>query len=140
VEGQSVPGILLDEPKGKTVRVQLGALKLNIAIEKVTGVPSEPAKPAAPPRQHLGYKRAQTAVTEINLRELRAEQAKDELEKFIDDSILAGVPFVRIVHGKGDGILRNMTRDLLRKHRGVRSYRDGEPAEGGHGVTIANFE
>jgi len=140
VEGQSMPGILLEDPKGKTVRVQLGALKLNVAADKLTAVAAEAAKPSTPPRQHLGFKRAQAAVTEINLRELRAEQAKDELEKFIDDSILAGVPFVRIVHGKGEGILRTMTRELLRRHRGVRSFRDGEPAEGGHGVTIAHFE
>ncbi|MBV6459143.1 MAG: Endonuclease MutS2 [Fimbriimonadaceae bacterium] len=140
VEGQALPGVLLEDPRGKTVRVQVGALKLTIAIDRVSPGSADSVKPPGTPRQHLGFKRAQTAVTEINLRELRAEQAKDELEKFIDDSILAGVPFVRIVHGKGEGILRNMTRELLRQHRGVRSYRDGEPAEGGHGVTIANFE
>jgi DNA mismatch repair protein MutS2 len=44
---------------------------------------------------------------------------------------------VRIVHGKGEGILRKATQELLHRHASVTRYRDGEPAEGGHGVTIA---
>jgi DNA mismatch repair protein MutS2 len=54
-------------------------------------------------------------------------------------AILAGVPSVRIVHGKGEGILRKVTQDFLRRHGGIASFRDGEPGEGGHGVTIATL-
>jgi DNA mismatch repair protein MutS2 len=71
---------------------------------------------------------------------MRAEEAERDLEKFLDDAVLAGLPSVRIVHGKGEGILRKVTQDYLRTHPNVLAYRDGEPAEGGHGVTIASFK
>ena len=80
-----------------------------------------------------------TAGTEIQLISQRAEEAQRELEKFVDDSILGGVPSIRIVHGKGQGILRNVVQEYLRRHPQVREFRDGEPAEGGAGVTIATF-
>jgi DNA mismatch repair protein MutS2 len=81
-----------------------------------------------------------TATTEILLINLRAEQAERDLEKFLDDAVLAGLPSVRIVHGKGEGILRKVTQDYLKSHPSVLNFRDGEPAEGGHGVTIASFK
>jgi DNA mismatch repair protein MutS2 len=60
--------------------------------------------------------------------------------RFLDDAVLASMPSVRIVHGKGEGILRKITREHLKSHRGVQSFRDGEPGEGGSGVTIAVLE
>ena len=68
------------------------------------------------------------------------EEAEEELTKFVDEAVLAGLPSVRIVHGKGEGILRKMTRELLRKHSGVGVFRDGEPGEGGAGVTVATLK
>jgi DNA mismatch repair protein MutS2 len=68
---------------------------------------------------------------------MRAEEAMRDLEKFMDDAALASVPSIRIVHGKGEGILRKMVQEFLKKNPSVSSYRDGEPSEGGHGVTIA---
>lgn len=139
VAGHSMPGTLLELPRGKTVCVLFGSLKVTVPVDKVTPA-HEPRAPAKQARPNLKLSRAQNAVSEISLREMRAEQARDLLEKFLDDSLLAGLPYVRIVHGKGEGILRKLTRDVLRKHSGVRSFRDGEPSEGGHGVTIAVFE
>jgi DNA mismatch repair protein MutS2 len=64
----------------------------------------------------------------------------DELDRFLDDAVLAGLPSVRIVHGKGEGILRSLTRERLRANRNVKSFREGEPGEGGAGVTVAVFK
>ena len=77
------------------------------------------------------------ASSEINLVGKRGEEAREELARFIDDSVLAGMEKLRIVHGKGEGILRKITQDELRRHRSVESYRDGDSDEGGAGVTIA---
>ena len=68
---------------------------------------------------------------------MRAEEAIQELAKFVDDAVLAGLPQVRIVHGKGEGVLRKITQDYLRKNRDISRFRDGEATEGGQGVTIA---
>ena len=51
--------------------------------------------------------------------------------------VLAGLPSVRIVHGKGEGILRKMTHDYLRKHPHVSKFQDADASLGGAGVTVA---
>jgi DNA mismatch repair protein MutS2 len=137
IQGYTQAGIVAEEPKGGKATVQVGPLRLTVALSSL-----EPA--AAPrlksrPAQSGQLQKAMTAGTEIQLISQRAEEAQRELEKFVDDSILGGVPSIRIVHGKGQGILRNVVQDYLRRHPQVREFRDGEPAEGGAGVTIATF-
>ena len=68
------------------------------------------------------------------------ELATAKLERFLDESVLAGLPWVRIVHGKGEGILRKITRELLQRHPHVKRFRDADPEQGGQGATIAEFE
>src|SRR5437667_227786 len=65
------------------------------------------------------------------------DEARDAVEKYLDDAFLAGLPSVRLIHGKGSGALRKAVRDLLAAHPLVDSFRDGEPAEGGAGATVA---
>jgi DNA mismatch repair protein MutS2 len=142
VDGYPQVGQLVAEPTGKTAQVQMGVLKLTVPVEKVT--PANPADiekiPSAKAgKNNLGLARAQSASTEIHLRMMRAEAAEEDLSKFLDDAVLAGLPSVRIVHGKGEGVLRQLTQRMLRRHPDVKSFRDGEPGEGGQGVTIAVF-
>ena len=65
------------------------------------------------------------------------DEARDAVEKYLDDAFVAGLPSVRLVHGKGSGALRKAVRDLLAGHPLVDSFRDGEPREGGAGATVA---
>ena len=74
---------------------------------------------------------------EVDLRGLSADECRGRLELYLDRAVLAGYPRVRIVHGKGAGILRRVVREMLEGNRAVRSFRDGEGPEGGWGVTIA---
>jgi DNA mismatch repair protein MutS2 len=67
----------------------------------------------------------------------RTDEARDLVEQYLDDAFMAGLPTVRLVHGKGTGALRKSVRDLLAAHPLVESYRDGEPTEGGAGATVA---
>lgn len=76
---------------------------------------------------------------EISLRGMRAEDALDALEKYVDRAYRAGLPYVRVVHGKGTGTLRKLAREHLRAHPLVASIRTGEAHEGGEGVTIAKL-
>ncbi|OWU65720.1 MAG: hypothetical protein CBB60_003240 [Armatimonadetes bacterium Cent15-Ar3] len=130
-------GVLLDEPSGREVQVQIGAIRMKVDIRKLVPVEAPKAKQAT--RGKVNLEKTFNITTEITLRNQRAEEAIRILEKFIDEAILGNAPFVRIVHGKGEGILRQITQDYLKKHKDVKSYRDGDPTEGGQGVTIANF-
>ncbi|MBS1703540.1 MAG: endonuclease MutS2 [Armatimonadetes bacterium] len=139
VLGMQQNGTLLEDATGKEVMVQLGVMKMKIDVRKL--LPTNLAnKPPTTGRQRVNLAKTLNARTEITLRNKRAEDALQELERFIDDAILGNVPFVRVVHGKGEGILRQITQDYLRKHRDVKSYRDGDATEGGQGVTIVNFK
>jgi DNA mismatch repair protein MutS2 len=64
-------------------------------------------------------------------------EVQDLVEKYLDDAFMAGVAHVRLVHGKGTGALRKAVRGVLSDHPLVASFRDGEPAEGGAGATVA---
>lgn len=138
IDGYTQVGTLAEEPRGNSAIVQMGPIKITVPISQLTAASPSPTA-GLKPRSSAGLQKALSVNTEIHLRQMRAEEAERDLEKFIDDAILAGLSSVRIVHGKGEGILRKVTQDLLRKHPGVASYRDGEPGEGGSGATIAVF-
>lgn len=135
VAGYRQDGTVL-ELVGDQAQVQVGPIKLKLPQAALTPV-NVPVKQAPKASVRMGLERAMVAETELHLRALRAEEALVELQKFIDDSVLAGLHQVRIVHGKGGGILRQVTHDYLRKCRDVEFYREGEAGEGGQGVTIA---
>ncbi|HVT14008.1 MAG TPA: endonuclease MutS2 [Fimbriimonadaceae bacterium] len=138
IEGYSQVGTVIEEPKGGQAVVQVGVLKMTVPVTSLSPVaaPSQNLKRAQP---NVRLQKAQTATTEIHLRAMRAEDAERELERFIDDAVLGGLDSVRIVHGKGEGILRKVTQDYLRRHPHVRSYRFADASEGGEGVTVATF-
>jgi DNA mismatch repair protein MutS2 len=76
------------------------------------------------------------ALNEIQVRGQTLDEALPQIEKFIDDGFRAGVPRLRVVHGKGTGKMRTAVRALLAKHPLVKSYDFAAPAEGGEGVTV----
>jgi DNA mismatch repair protein MutS2 len=78
-----------------------------------------------------------TSESTCDVRGERVDDALDQLDRFIDASLVDGRPIVFVVHGHGTGALRSAVRNHLHGHRGVRSYRAGEQSEGGDGVTIA---
>lgn len=137
IEGLSQSGTLLDEPTGSKVQVQVGAMKMTVDVRKLTPVPPPKPDKIKTRTAALQLSRTQSARPEIHLRAMRAEDALEALERFIDAAVLAGLESVRVVHGKGEGILRQVTQDYLRRHRHVKSYREAEAGEGGQGVTVA---
>jgi DNA mismatch repair protein MutS2 len=80
------------------------------------------------------------AKPELDLRGLRYEEAKEELERYIDYCLSANQPFATIIHGFGTLTLRKLVREYLKENPYVESFRDGEGGEGGQGVTIVNFK
>ena len=77
---------------------------------------------------------------EVDLRGLMAEDALDKMERYLEQAFLTGLPFVRIIHGKGTGRLRQAVREALRGHEYVKSFEEGGDKEGGEGVTVAKLK
>jgi DNA mismatch repair protein MutS2 len=117
------------------VEVQFGSLRMKVFVDRIDrlevpaggGVSSTPVLvPTGPP---VGI--------ELDLRGQRAEVALENFESYLDNAFRAGLPFVRIIHGKGTGALRAAIREALSGHPLVRQFESAPPNEGGEGVTIA---
>lgn len=76
----------------------------------------------------------------IDLRGKRADEALSLLQRYIDEATLLSIPEVRILHGKGNGILRQITREYLGSIKEVKKYNDEAPEHGGPGITIVTFK
>ncbi len=76
---------------------------------------------------------------ELDLRGQRAEDALDALDRYLESAYLAGLPFVRIIHGKGTGRLRQVIRESLAQSPHVKNWESGQEKEGGEGVTVARL-
>jgi len=77
---------------------------------------------------------------ELDLRGQRAEDALEMLDRYLEKAFMTGLPFVRIIHGKGTGKLRQEVRAALKIHPHVTSFEEGGDKEGGAGVTVAKLE
>ncbi|HSB66369.1 MAG TPA: endonuclease MutS2 [Anaerolineales bacterium] len=82
---------------------------------------------------------AESPGIELDLRGQRSDEALDALERYLDSAYLAGLPWVRIIHGKGTGKLRLSVREALSHHPHVKSFESGGDKEGGDGVTVAKL-
>lgn len=76
---------------------------------------------------------------EVDLRGLMSEDALDKMERYLEQAYLSGLPWVRIIHGKGTGKLRQAVREALKGHTYVKSFEEGASNEGGEGVTVAKL-
>ncbi len=96
---------------------------------------------AAPRREPIPVHKpaVESPGMELHLRGMTIEEALPELDDYLDAAYLAGLPWVRIVHGKGTGVLRRAVREMLKGHPLVRQYRKAELNEGGDGVTIVHL-
>ena len=77
---------------------------------------------------------------ELDLRGQASDEALETLERYLDRAFSAGLPFVRIIHGKGTGKLRQVVRSALRRQAHVTSFEEGGAKEGGEGVTVVKFK
>ncbi|MDE5955856.1 MAG: Smr/MutS family protein, partial [Bacteroidales bacterium] len=78
--------------------------------------------------------------TEIDVRGERLGEAMDKVMRYVDDAIMTGVPSVRIIHGKGTGVLRDELQKFLRTVPGIAEVKDEHIQLGGTGVTIVTFD
>ncbi|HXK34312.1 MAG TPA: endonuclease MutS2 [Dehalococcoidia bacterium] len=120
------------------VEVRLGPLRSRIRLAQVEKVqrPS-PSEAHGPVRIDVTPPRA--VPPEIEVRGQTVDEAMPTVDRYLDEAFRAGLPWARIVHGKGTGTLRREVRTMLAKHPLVKSYEEARPEEGGEGVTIAHL-
>ncbi|HEY0074457.1 MAG TPA: Smr/MutS family protein [Abditibacteriaceae bacterium] len=131
-------GTLLSQPRQNKVEVRVGALKMQIQahdIERTDGPKITAGGVAA-----IRLSKAINVPEELNLIGKTTDEALPELEKYLDDAILAEAEEVRIVHGRGSGALRALVQRILKSTRAVREFHQAPPHLGGEGATIATLK
>lgn len=131
-------GQLLEKVSDKEWQVQIGIMKMKVK-EKDLEFIKAPKVVETKPLTTIKGKDYHVSL-ELDLRGERFENALARVEKYIDDSLLAGYPRVSIIHGKGTGALRSGVQEYLKNHRAVKRIRFGEAGEGGSGVTVVEFK
>jgi DNA mismatch repair protein MutS2 len=131
-----IKAVVLKEPKGGSVYVQAGALKMTVPLDEVA-----PAKADKQVSRVSGVKKAAgSAGLELDLRGMTLDEAMLETDKYLDDAFLSGLTEVSIIHGKGTGVLRSGIQDFLKRNSHVEEYRLGRYGEGDSGVTIVTLK
>jgi DNA mismatch repair protein MutS2 len=125
------------------IRARLSDLELLSGSQDVADLPRTTisrTKEAQENGQKIGGQSLPAAPqVALDLRGWRVDEALESLEGYLDSAFLASMPFVRIIHGKGTGRLREAVRQALRKHPHVASFEAGHPGEGGEGVTVVKI-
>lgn len=122
----------------RSAEVQVGQIRVRADREdlRVVSSPSPPQKKSSTVRTPRDV---ESPGLELDLRGQIVEEAVTNLGYYLDKAFLAGLPWVRIIHGKGMGRLRSAVREELEVHPQVDNYQRGELNEGGDGVTVVNF-
>jgi DNA mismatch repair protein MutS2 len=131
----------------KEALIVFGTTQIKTKLGKLEKVSYEDFKSQAG-RSKLSGKKMLFDLTEklknfkvtIDIRGVRADEALSELQRYIDDAVLLSVPEVRILHGKGNGVLRSITHDVLRKTKEVKHFEDEILEKGGSGITVVHFK
>jgi DNA mismatch repair protein MutS2 len=141
------------------VEVRIGGMRATVPLRDVlldshrharraeraerTGQP-DGAPEAAPAQLQLvegvpsgGRANARTMDTTLDVRGNRVDEAVAQVDRFVDESLLAGRDAIFVVHGHGTGALRSAIRSHLQTHKAIEKLRAGEQNEGGDGVTVA---
>ena len=122
--------------------VEAGFMKMQVSLDDVIEVLAPAAETAKLPK-NVSFKpgpQLNPAVREINVIGERAEEARDRVERFLDQAVMATASRVRIVHGHGMGILKRAIWELLASSPHVEKYYAAEQYEGGAGATIVELK
>ena len=134
--------------EGKQATVIFGGIRTKMAVSRLEHVDAATIQSEQKQFQAYNYSR-ETRETidkhrnqfrqELDVRGMRADEALNQVQYFIDDAILVGASQVRILHGKGNGILRQLIRQYLGSVPNVTNYRDEHVQFGGAGITVVEL-
>jgi len=151
IKSMNKVGTIVREVEKDLYEVALGALKMRIRRDDIAEVVAPAGKPLVsekPLDAVARQKGVRVTVTssgsedmksEINLIGRTVDEATNDLEKYLDQAFLAGLPRVRVIHGTGMGILRRALREYLRTHPHVAGIQEPTHQEGGAGATVVEL-
>ena len=129
--------ILLSDPSGeKRVAVQVGAVKIDVNVGDLDAIQ---APSGASGGFNVQVRKGIKVADELNLIGKNTQEALPELEKYLDDALLSDTKEIRIVHGKGSGVLRMFVRRWLQDQGSVREVEYAPQNQGGEGATLAKL-
>ncbi len=120
------------------VEVQLGRFRATVPLQGLELKERAQEQKPEPATKDLDTE-TESPGMELDLRGQVAEEALLNMDQYLDKAFLARLPWVRIIHGRGSGVLRQVVRQELHRHALVSSYRPGKEGEGGDGVTVAKM-
>jgi DNA mismatch repair protein MutS2 len=142
LKGVREPARVRRKLSGGLLEVEAGLMRMQVTTDDVEEVlPAAPESTRLP--KNISYEagpRWDVSYREINVIGKRAEEAREEVDKFLDSASMASVDRVRIVHGHGMGILRRVIGELLATNPHVEKYYPAPPAEGGTGATVVELK
>ncbi len=123
--------------------VQIGSLKVRAKLRDLRQ-PTKAEKKVTRRKHSSAYEKVDEVSTprvaspglDLDLRGMRVEEAINKLDEYIDAAYMSGLPFARIIHGKGTGALRKAVLERVRQHTLIARVISAPPKEGGDGVTI----
>lgn len=145
IKGQTSTGEVIDIQKGNAT-VAFGMIKSSVKLDSLEYVSKNQVKKETKSKQigaaHTDDMRDKKLnfKQDIDVRGMRGDEALQAVMYFVDDAILVGMSRVRILHGTGTGILRQLIRDYLRTVHGVSNYQDEHVQFGGAGITVVDLE
>ena len=145
LKGQGAVGEVL-AIQGKDASVAMGSLKSLIKLKRLTRISRKEKRKlegvtgTRPVGQGINMidKRSNFS-SNLDIRGMRGEESLSVIEAFVDDATMLGSNEVRIIHGKGNGVLRQVVREQLRKYPVIKDARDEHIERGGAGVTLVKL-
>lgn len=132
---------------GKSVSVEIGNITAKLTSDRLERISSGEYREAVRKTEPKAYERRDPMITqrklsfspELDVRGDRLGEAMDKVTRYIDDAAMLGVPSVRIIHGKGTGVLHDEIQKYLKTVPGVSSVSDEDVRHGGSGVSVVTF-
>lgn len=131
-------GTVISEPdKQGRVMLQTGTAKVRVPLTELRKISRKEKPPTG--FVNIRVERPEVYKSEVDLRGMRAEEAKEVVDRFLDEAMMAGFKEIRVIHGKGTGSLRKNIGAFLREHPRVLNTRLGNWNEGDSGVTVVEL-
>lgn len=142
LHGQNSTGkiIAIDKKKNQAV-IQIEQFKVSVALDKISRI-NKQENLASTNVSEKNYHPVESKIIpfRLDIRGKRASEVEDLILRYIDDAVMYGLFNIEIIHGKGDGILKNLTHKILQSHPFVETFQFAPVDQGGEGVTIVKLK
>lgn len=139
IEAYGQYGVVQKILKDNEYQVSIGNINLSVSKDEIKAVKASSIPKEKGNKVSFDKTRTKVSMT-LDLRGKRYEEAKDLLDKYVDDLLVVGINQASIIHGFGTGVIRELVQNYVKSNRNISSYRYGGENEGGLGVTVITLK